>query len=313
MSKVKIQIKIKKDCAVPVLTLQPSVAVDQPQLIPVGYKHCNTCGQTKPSTEFYKRVNNKCSNCLKTEQRARNAKNKEKELEIRNDPTLRSKPKFCDGCQQMKTAGDFRINRGECLDCERKYGRKYNQEHLDVRQQYWQENLDHVHRLQADWYQRNKPHIQAKYNERYANDPEFRQHRDHNRLIQKQLGSVETPNDYIGSSFEQMANWLEYNFTSKMTWQNRGIEWDVDHVIPVSKWDLSNPEQTYMCYNWKNLSPLNSPKNRIEKNNMIDHDQIVQHKAQLRKYYLEKSLDLKELESYLIKYEQQLISLGETP
>jgi hypothetical protein len=46
---------------------------------------------------------------------------------------------------------------------------------------------------------------------------------------------------------------------------------------------------------------------------MIDHEQIVQHKAQLREYFTANKLDDDEITQYLIRYDQQLISLGETP
>lgn len=282
MSKPKIQIKIK-----PAATEQPQTTNDQ--------KHCAVCGQTKASSEFYKRINLKCKECVKAEQRQRNAANKEKEKIMMSDPQLRCKPKFCPNCQQEKTVADFRINRGECLECERKYGREYNREHQDLRQKYWQDHLDRIHKLQADWYQQNKVHVQNKYTSRYHDDPKFHtKEKERHKVIDE-------------------VDWVEYNFTSDMNWNNHGTFWDFDHVIPISKWDLADPNQVKMCFNWKNVAPLKNRTNRIEKRDTIDHDQVVQHKAQLRKYFEEKHLKMKELVMYMLKYDQQLISLGETP
>ena len=34
----------------------------------------------------------------------------------------------------------------------------------------------------------------------------------------------------------------------------------MDHVLPVSKFDLNNIDHIKFCYNWKNLRPLQTKK-----------------------------------------------------
>lgn len=42
-----------------------------------------------------------------------------------------------------------------------------------------------------------------------------------------------------------------------MSWANYGYYgWHVDHIIPCSVFDLSEPEQQKICFNYKNLQPL---------------------------------------------------------
>ena len=38
------------------------------------------------------------------------------------------------------------------------------------------------------------------------------------------------------------------NFTEEMTFENYGPYWHVDHVIPCSKFDLSNDENIGNCF-----------------------------------------------------------------
>ena len=39
-----------------------------------------------------------------------------------------------------------------------------------------------------------------------------------------------------------------------MTFDNYG-EWHIDHVKPCSSFDLTNEQEIYECFNWKNIRP----------------------------------------------------------
>lgn len=275
-------------------------------------KTCTRCEKTKPRTDYYEH-GGKCKECVKELQRMRNKRNKKLHEELMKNLESRDQPKTCNECGKTKTYGDFRINRGECLECERDFGRKYNKEHPEIRKKWRDENVEHFAELQANNYQKNKPKIREKYNERYATDPIFKIHQLLKRRLLMCIRKIKSTSDYTGTSFEAVAKWLEYNFTDVMTWENHGIIWDVDHVIPISKWDLSKPEQVEMCFNWKNLSPLSCPKNRFEKRDKIDKKQLIKHKKQLEIYFKENNLNDNELQEYIEKYNEKLISLGETP
>lgn len=40
-----------------------------------------------------------------------------------------------------------------------------------------------------------------------------------------------------------------------MSWENYG-EWHIDHIVPCSSFDLTDPKQQEDCFNFKNLQPL---------------------------------------------------------
>jgi hypothetical protein len=50
--------------------------------------------------------------------------------------------------------------------------------------------------------------------------------------------------------------------------ENHGKEWHIDHVIPISKFDLNNQEEQILAFNWRNTMPL-SCKENLSKNNKI--------------------------------------------
>ena len=71
--------------------------------------------------------------------------------------------------------------------------------------------------------------------------------------------------ELLGCSVSQLIKHLEKRFKKGMTWTNYG-KWHVDHIKPLSSFDLTKPKQQKLACNYKNLQPLwaseNFKKNR---------------------------------------------------
>ena len=52
---------------------------------------------------------------------------------------------------------------------------------------------------------------------------------------------------------------------SEFTWENYGVEWEIDHVIPFEKMNKSLVSERYRLNNWKNLQPKTSDQNKRER------------------------------------------------
>jgi uncharacterized protein YlzI (FlbEa/FlbD family) len=52
-----------------------------------------------------------------------------------------------------------------------------------------------------------------------------------------------------------------------MNWSNYGSYWSIDHVIPVSKFNLEDEHEKLKCWNWSNMIPVtinyNSSKKKL--------------------------------------------------
>jgi hypothetical protein len=86
------------------------------------------------------------------------------------------------------------------------------------------------------------------------------------------LNKENTTMNYIGCNIQYFREWLEYNFTEEMNWNNYGSLWSIDHIIPVCKFDLTIEEEKLKCWNWTNMMPKTVKYNSSKKN--IDMGQI---------------------------------------
>lgn len=59
----------------------------------------------------------------------------------------------------------------------------------------------------------------------------------------------------IGCSVTFLKDYLEKQFTKGMNWSNYG-EWHIDHIIPLSKFNLFDIKEQERCFHYSNLRPL---------------------------------------------------------
>lgn len=59
----------------------------------------------------------------------------------------------------------------------------------------------------------------------------------------------------LGCSGEEAYKYIESLFKEGMNWSNYG-KWHIDHIKPLSSFDLENREQFLQAVNYKNLQPL---------------------------------------------------------
>jgi 5-methylcytosine-specific restriction endonuclease McrA len=76
----------------------------------------------------------------------------------------------------------------------------------------------------------------------------------------------------VGYTVNELINHLEKQFDGKMSWDNYGSYWDVDHRKPRSLFHYENAEDPEFkeCWSLKNLQPLEHKENLRKGNRRVD-------------------------------------------
>jgi len=64
----------------------------------------------------------------------------------------------------------------------------------------------------------------------------------------------------LGCSIEEFKTYIEDQFQEGMSWENHG-EWHLDHIIPLSAFDLTNRDEFLIACNFTNYQPLWAEEN----------------------------------------------------
>jgi hypothetical protein len=92
----------------------------------------------------------------------------------------------------------------------------------------------------------------------------------HQQLKNNNLTKNNNTDKYLGCSIEQLKKWLEFQFNGDMNWINKS--WQIDHIIPVSLFNLKNEDEIKIAFNWTNMQPLLKKDNLEKYNNLRPYE-----------------------------------------
>jgi Prasinovirus endonuclease VII len=138
------------------------------------------------------------------------------------------------------------------------------------------ENQDSLSSYKKEWAEINKNKLRNQYYERLRTDIDARlSHSLRTRVnlaIKRGSKGGSAVRD-LGCSIEQLKIHLEKQFTSNMTWDNWALDgWHIDHIIPLSSFDLTDPEQFKIACHYTNLQPLWWRENIVKGGKIISQE-----------------------------------------
>lgn len=194
-------------------------------------------------------------------------------------PSKDFKPKDkCRICSVKFTEENKVKKQNLCRDCNSKLCKEYKKKNPNIissyNKKYKAENRDEISVYNHNYNLNNREAIQTRqtiqHRERKLVDPNFKltcKLRDRLRplLIKSKSNDY---NDFISCSPQFLRSWFQSKFTDKMTFDNYGTYWHIDHVVPCSAFNLLDPEEIKVCFHWTNLQPLESKANQSKVNKL---------------------------------------------
>ena len=205
--------------------------------------------------------------------------------------------KECKYCNNKWPKSNFRHNRLKCRYCEKLDGRYYRKsDHGKQKSKKWvEENREKMSELQSNWFQKNKKLIYEKINNKLKIDASLKFIKLQRRRICNTLkNKTKKTNELLGCSNKEFSDWMKYLYKNGQSFENHGIEWHIDHVIPISNFNLDNEDEVILCFNWRNTMPL-SVKENLSKNNKIILSQVEQHYNKLLEYHQNNNIELPQI------------------
>lgn len=274
-------------------------------------KVCSKCDETKPVEAFISHDRCICKAC-------KNASNREKyntkKLAINSEVT-----KPCNTCEVEKPLTEFIHPLNRCKECNN--NRRREEYHTDeaINAKLKEKGRDYKRRkteARQNAIAEEKAKLEAEIGEdnticKYCKEVVPKTHFRHNRLKCKDC-ERDDPNsklirdvrsriwsgleskklhtvEYLGCTFPDYKRWL-MQYSPEFTMENRGTVWHIDHVIPLSHFDMDDPAQQLIAFNWRNTAPLLAQEN-LAKNNRIVPSQIEQHLSKLNEYHIKHSIE----------------------
>jgi hypothetical protein len=160
-----------------------------------------------------------------------------------------------------------------CNSCHGKEWYAKNKEHVSKRKQKWYEQnsettidrvkkwkLDNPEKVKLTSANRDREKQYQYYKDRYENDLHYRLKvilRNRVRTALKHNFKSGHTLEMLGCSIEDFRKHLESKWQPGMSWDNHAIDgWHIDHVIPLDRFDLSDPEQLAKASHYTNMQPL---------------------------------------------------------
>jgi hypothetical protein len=204
-----------------------------------------------------------------------------------NNPKLKEKEelaqqekKRCTKCNIIKSFTDyipqkvgFMGLKAQCKECDLKYDKNYQEKTnfrtkrdkspkaKEYRKQYIAENKDWWKKYEREYRSSRKQEdmffkIKSNLSSRLSD------------LIKDRVVGQRTV-ELLGCDKDTFLQYLESQFTEGMTWENYGLKgWHIDHIIPISLYDLTNEDEVKKACHYTNLQPLWWQDN-LEKSNKV--------------------------------------------
>lgn len=214
-------------------------------------------------------------------------------IELNLENKVKNRP-ICKPCYNKKTNEYKKKNKELVQEKAKEYYENNKEKHKEYYKENYKNNKDTYMENNRKWRQENREILNEKARDRLKVDINYKLRRNLRRRILYCIRKDKSTMKYIGCDLDFLKKWLESLFTEEMTFDNYGSYWQVDHVIPCSKYNLENENEIYDCFMWTNLQPLETKEN-LSKSGSINNSLIKSHYKKVKKFAKENYIELPKL------------------
>jgi hypothetical protein len=208
---------------------------------------------------------------------------------------------LCKKCHKAKLKHEYYVrNKEKCLEKGKKW-RQDNIERIKERDlEYHRRNKELRNQQAKEYYEKNRDKIRAQREEFHKNNPDNRKEQQKKRREIPEVKLEMTLRrrarrclihgkrcmEYLGCSIDFLKEWFKFQFNlidENMTLENHGTYWEIDHVKPVSSFDLTIEDDIKQCFHWTNVSPLEKSLNK-KKSYIYTQEMLDKHKERVNMF-----------------------------
>lgn len=256
--------------------------------------------------------------------------------------------KKCSTCDIVKGITEYskngKFHRKECKDCKCKKEKERYKKAPDIfrekKREFYKQNKDNllnknklyrannsekINTQKREYYEKNKELISEKYKSK-----EYKNKRNINLKKRREIDSkYKLISSYRSRISEIMKNreynsrliylncekgffykWIESQFDEKMNWDNYIEYWVLDHVIPISFFNLEDTNHRNNCFRWYNLRPCEKVEN-LKKSDKIHLGIIKIHQEKINKFWYQGDIEIYDWLRQELKYGKNPYRLGD--
>lgn len=137
---------------------------------------------------------------------------------------------------------------------------------------------------------------QAKYRAKRLNDEKYKKYKNSyeknrrdnsidykiyisikNRISKLLRGKKsKTIESLLGCNKDFYIRYIQSKFTNKMTWENYGSYWHIDHIVPCNFFNLDDEKNKMIAFNYRNTQPLEASLNCSKQDNLpVNYLEII--------------------------------------
>lgn len=226
-------------------------------------KNCNICNVEKPESDFPRRdkksLKGFCKMCDSNKRKIKRKTNKKALTEDQIEKARVQRKEY------LANRTDEQIKKDRQI-----YKAKYEKNKVKISLQ----NRERKNQYQRTYYKEHKQEIFEKEKQKYKNDVQFRLSKIYRNRMNSYIKGEKDNMKYLQASLDTFKVYIESQYQDGMSWDNQGNIWELDHILPVSKFNLESLEHKQVCFHWCNYQPI------LKSDNKKKHSKIYENVIQ---------------------------------